>query len=205
MDNFNMPINNQQQPEKARKFFSVPKIIFAIFALIILVELIYTIRTLSLPLPTLSVLKNNTQKAVAKISLTASKSNFNVSDIIPVSVIIDSGSHQISGADLIVQYDPKVLEVTPADLIKGKIFDQYPLAAVDASKGIVSISGVSSPKSNFNGTGQFALINLKAKTKGKTSLTVNFKKGSTISSNLAEIATATNVLEQVDNLELNIQ
>ncbi len=119
--------------------------------------------------------------------------------------MIDTGSWTVSGADLIVKFDPKALEVTSKDLTKGTIFDDYPLIAVDADKGIISISGVASSNSGFKGSGQFALLNLKTKLVGKTVLTADFKKDSTAYTNLVEVKTAKNILEQVDNLEINIQ
>lgn len=194
----------QNNITKAKSFFS-PKIVFVILGVVVLVELIYAIRALTLPTSPLSTNNINAKKSVARISLTSPKTSFKIAERIPVSVILNSATHAIGGADLIVHYDPKILEATPAGIIKGKIFDEYPLIAVDASKGLISISGVSSLKNSFTGTGDFAIINLRGKVAGKTSLTVDFSKGSTTASNLVEVSTSQNILEQVDNLELNIQ
>lgn len=199
MDILNTKINN------------LPKIVFAVLGLIVLVELIFAFRTLVLPAPPLSPpaaktdIKPISQKTAAKISLNTSQTVFKVKEVIPVSVMIDTGGRGVNGVDLIVQYDPKMLEATPGGLIKGKIFDEYPLLSVDSNKGVISISGISNIRSNFTGKGQFALLNFKAKLPGKTPLVINFRKGSTTASNLVEASTAKNILDEVNNLDLRIQ
>lgn len=206
MNDLNAQINNQQ---KAKSFFSGPKIIFIILGVIIFGELIYVARTLTetegtSPLPATKT-SIPSQNSVGRISLIVSKSDFSVNETIPVLVEIDTGSNSVSGVDLIVHYDPKILEATPGGVVKGKIFNEYPFVSVDPSKGLISISGVSSLENSFNGKGEFALINLKARNSGKTSLLIDFKKGSTTNSNLVDAATSQNILEQVINLELNIK
>lgn len=194
--------------QKFKSFLTVPRIIFLVLGIIILVEVVYAVRVLTsrFPVPSLFLPTGNVvQKTIGKISLNVPKTSFNAAETIPVSVIIDTGSNTISGADLIVRFDPKILEATPEDLVRGKIFDGYPVMSVDAKKGLISISGINSLKNGFKGSGQFALINLKAKAQGKTTLTIDFKKGSTTDSNLVEVNSSKDVLESVDNLELNIQ
>ncbi|MBI2314536.1 hypothetical protein HYU93_00530 [Candidatus Daviesbacteria bacterium] len=206
MEDINVQIYNQ--PEKAKVKLPVVKIIFIILGIIILVELVYFAKNLtspaSSPIPFLPA-TNTVTKSEAKISLTASNLSFKVGEVVPVSVMIDTGSWTVSGVDLVVKFDPKALEVTSKDLTKGTLFDDYPLIAADADKGIISISGVSNSKNGFKGLGQFALLNLKANLVGKTVLTVDFKKDSTAYTNLVEMKTAKNILEKVDNLEINIQ
>lgn len=193
-----------------KKLFSGPKIIFTILGMIVLIEVIYAVRTLNTSTPAFTPAfpvaeVNNRKEIPGKISLSASKTSYKVAEIIPVSVVIDIGTKEISGADVIVSFDPNVLEVVPNGITKGKVFDEYPLLSQDAKKGKVSISGISTLKKVFSGTGQFATINFKAKNPGKISLVVNFQKGSTTESNLVEAATARNILETVTNLDLEVQ
>ncbi len=200
----NLPAQDNIIKPKLKSFFG-PKIVFVVLGIVILVELIYAVRALTVHVTPLPVRNISNQKPVAKISLMTAKTNLKVNDIVPVSVVLNSGQHSLGGVDLIVHYDPKILEVVPAEIIKGKIFDEYPLISVDKVKGLISISGVSSLKNSFTGTGDFATINLRTKLSGKTSLTVDFTKGSTTDSNLVDLSTSQDVLESVDNLELNIQ
>lgn len=211
MDNLNVEINNQKLRGKIKSFLTLPKIVFAVLGVIVLIELIFAFKTLTVltpPLPSPVVktdIQPTPQKSVAKISLNTAQTVFRIKEVVPVSVMIDTGGRGVNGVDLIVQYDTKRLEATSGGLIKGKIFDEYPLLSVDSSKGVISISGISNIRSNFTGKGQFALLNFKAKFSGKTSLIINFRKGSTTASNLVEASTAKNILDEVNNLDLEVQ
>lgn len=192
--------------DNLKTFFSGHKIVFAILGAILLIEIIYAVRFLTSPVTTPPPAgKAGTQSSVGKISLTSPKTNYKVMESIPVSVMIDTAGHIVDGVDLIVRFDPKILEATATGLIKGKILDEYPLVSLDAKQGLISISGISSLKTGFAGTGQFAALNLKARVPGVTSLTIDFKEGSTTDSNLVETSTSQDILQQIDNLELNIQ
>lgn len=203
--------NSNSQEQQPKKFPIPPKIIFIILGAVVLIEVIFTIKALIAPLPGSTPPANQAAAPSAvgakagKISLVASKPVFRVGETVPVSVIVDTGGSKLAGADVLVSFDPKMLEATAAGLIKKKMFDEYPLLSVDQEKGLVSISGIKSSKAGFAGTGQFALINFTAKTAGKASLAVGFKKGSTTQSNLIEANTAKNILEQVGNLAITIQ
>lgn len=191
---------------EVRKSFSGLKIVFAILGIVILAEVIYAVRVLTLPVPVSPLpSQTSTRETLAAISLNVPQSIVSIGSTVPVSVMIDTGNHRVSGVDLIVRFDPKILDATAEGLVKGKIFDEYPLASVNAKEGTISISGISSTKNSFKGTGQFAVINLKTKKTGRTSLTIEFKKGSTTDSNLVETDTSRNILDTVGNLELMIQ
>ena len=202
-----MKINNLQS---IKKLFSGPKIIFAILGIILLVEVVYAVRVLTAPAPSPStpppVSKNTVLLTGGKISLNMpSQTGIMRNQVVPVKVMVESGGHDLDGVDLIISFDPKILEASAGGIIKGSIFDEYPLQSVDSKKGLIAISGISSLKNSFKGTGQFATINLKAKAPGKTVLTVDFAKGSTSDSNLVETGSAKDILEAVDNLELTVR
>lgn len=208
--NPNLNTAENQAANSFKKFLS-PKIIFVILGIIFLVEVVYIARTLLLssssqPSPTPA--KTNVSQGVKKtgsISLTAGKETVVLSEALPVTVYIDTGGNKITGVDLIVKYDPKALEASSAGLITGQIFDEYPLKSVDSDKGLISISGLSSAKTSFLGSGQFARINFKPKVPGKTAVTVDFQKGSTTDSNMVEVTESKDILENITNLELSIQ
>lgn len=217
MDDLNVQINdqvavNQQAPNALRDFITGPKVIFVILGIILLGEVIYAVRILTLPSGFSPIPLTAAQSNVGKISLVAAKTSYSVNETIPVSVVVDTGGRSVNGVDLIVHYDPKVVEASPAGIVKGQIFDDYPAISINANQGLISISGIDNMNNSFNsnnltyGIGQFAIINLKAKTPGRVSLTVDFNgKGSTTDSNLVEITTAKDILEKVNNLELTIK
>lgn len=196
--------------DKLKNFLTVPRIIFVILGIVLLVEAVYAVRNLTssalIPIPP----PPPTNKAAVvstggKISLTAPQTLVKLGETVSVVVMIDTGSYTINGVDLIVRFDPKILEIPTTGLTKGKIMDEYPLISADAKTGLVSISGISNLKNGFTGKGQFALINFRAKASGKTSLIIDFVKNSTSNSNLVELNTSKNILDAVTNLELTIQ
>lgn len=212
MDNFSANVYNAPTPPPKRNFLGFkfgPKIIFIILGIVVLVEIVIAVRNLTSPAATpLSQTNTNVSQAVsgeAKISLVVSKNNFKAGDIVPVSVVIDTAGRLINGVDLIIQFDPKILDATDKDIIKGSLFDDYPMASVDSAKGLILISGISNAQKGIKVSGQFIAINLKAKAPGKTSLAIDFEKGTTTHSNLVEQSTLSNILEKVDDLEINIQ
>lgn len=208
MDSLNVQVNdqlNKQFSGKTKKFFTGPKIIFLILGLVLLIEVIYAVRVLTSNSPSPLPQKTTVQSA-GKISLNAPKVSYGVKEAVPVSVVIDTAGYVVEGVDLIVHFDPKILEASVSGLVKGTILEEYPAMSVDSAKGLISISGISSTQNGFTGKGQFATLNLRAKAPGKTSLTIDFKgKGQTADSNLVESATSKDILETVNNLEVNVQ
>lgn len=189
-----------------KKLFTGPKIIFAILGVIILVEIIYAVRVLSSSSPSVtSVQKANIETPLGKISLTTPKTTYKVNEDISVSVIVDTGGRLLDGVDLIAHFDPKILSATPGAIIRGQIFDEYPLMSVDSKKGLFSVSGINTLQNSYQGRAKFVVFNLKAKAPGKTSLTIDFQKGLTSDSNMVEAGTSKDILEVVNNLELNVQ
>lgn len=194
--------------QQIKSFFSLPKIIFLGLGLVLLVELIYAFRVLTLPVSskkTEPVAVVQPQKA-GMILLKAPKILYSVKDTIPVTINIDTNSRAIDGIDVIIKYDPKILEATAGSVIKGNLFDEYPVRTVDVAKGLIAVSGISSFQNGFKGLGKFAVIDFRAKAVGKTKVAIDFLgKGSTIDSNLVEVSTSKDILEQVENLELVVQ
>lgn len=203
MDDFDGQINDKLVKRK----LPLSKVLFAILAIILLAEVVYAVRVLTSPPPPPPQQRpvESKKEVGGKISLTAPKNSFAVNESVPVAVVIDTGTKRVDGMDVIVRFDPKTLEASTAGLVKGKIFDDYPEAAVDAKLGVVSISGISSLASSFQGTGQLALVNFKAKAKGKTSLVIEYQKGATTDSNMVETGTSKDILEGVGNLDLEIR
>lgn len=183
-----------------------PRNIFLGLAVVLLIEVVFAIKTLTGPTsPPAATPKQAVQSKVGEISLNVSKTSLQVAETVPVLVMVDTADHQLAGVDLIVRYDPKFLEVTSEDIVKGKIFDDYPAVSVDSDKGLITVSGIASLQNNFKGTGLFATLNLKAKAAGKASVTIDFQKGSTTDSNLVEASSSQDVLERVINLELLVK
>lgn len=199
--------NLPEQPKRVKRLFAHPKIIFVVLGLVILIEIIYAVKVLSSPVAPPP--PKTTQAAIVSsggsISLNSPKTSYKVKEVVAVTVDINTGGKRIGGADLIIRFDPKVLEATPAGLLAGPTFDEYPLKFVDAKNGLISISGISSSGNGFSGSSLFATLNFRAKAAGTTPLTVEYQKDSTTDSNLVEISSSKDILENVRNLQLTVQ
>lgn len=210
MDDLNVQYYSQPVKEgwlqKVKNFLSIKKIIFLVLGIVVLVEVIISAKSLIFPSVNLfSFIGGSNQKNIANITLTTSQPSYKVNDIVPVLVKINAGGYSLSGVDLIINFDPKMLDIKVENITKGKVFDEYPLIAADAAKGQITISAINSLKKSFVGSGQFVQFNLQAKAPGKTTLTIDHKKDSTADSNLMDMSSSKDVLETVNNLEIIIK
>jgi len=188
--------------EPPKRGFKLGKIIIIVFALIIAVELILGLKMLLAPI---SISKKAPLKPLSSaiISLTTTKTNFRVADSVPVGIKISTGGHTSLGTDVILTYDPKVLEASPTSFIKGDIYDDYP--AIDSGSGQLRISGVSSVgKPGFNGAGNFGTVNFKAKGAGSPIVSVKFIPQSSSDSNVYG-SDNMDILGKVGSVKINIQ
>lgn len=187
----------------------VPKLVFIFLGLVILVEIILGVKTLTTPVPEIRTSNASFQvlpPQPGRIELLVEKTQFKVGEQVPVKIKVASGDHYINGVDVIIKFDPKILdEAQRPSLSTSNLFDEYPLAKVDRKNGLVQISGITSlSKKGFKGTGELATVLLKAKAAGSAVVTVEFAPGITSDSNLIEIDSSTDILESVGNINLSI-
>lgn len=188
--------------QKKRFIFS-PKIVFIILGAVILVEIIYAIVTLRSPV---SLPPEPTLPMEAAIILSSPKDQYKVGENVAVLVQVDTGSRATDGVDLLLNFDPKVLEASTGAIAKGAIYPEYPQMKIDAKLGQIQISGISGLQGrSFTGKGTFAIINFKAKAAGDASLTVDFSPGKTDDSNVVEAISGNDILESVTDLTLTVQ
>lgn len=191
-------MDNQQ-----KRFTFNPKIVFIILGAVLLIEVLYAITVLSSPAP---AAPEPTQTRQVSISLSSPLSEFRVKDVVPVEVLLDTGSHDTEGTDLVLKFDPKILEATAGAVVKGDIYLEYPQVRIDNKEGSIQISGISGLQGkSFRGKGVFASINFRAKAKGVSALTVSFTAGKTDDSNVVEVLSGNDILESVTDLTLTVQ
>ncbi|MBI4036314.1 hypothetical protein HY386_00350 [Candidatus Daviesbacteria bacterium] len=200
---------NQNSPSERRGLlrYLTPKTIFIILGVVIFGELIWGIRIFLSPVPKTS--KQVLQPlSAAKIVLIADKQNIKVGDIVSVRVRVITGGRPTTGTDLVLRYDPKILEAaSDGSIVKGTIYDEYPLINVDNEAGVIRISGVESATGtdSFNGVADFATINFRAQTIGKSELVVDMIPGLTNESNVVESGSNADILQSVTNTTINVQ
>lgn len=138
----------------------------------------------------------------ATLSLSPASGTFNKGCNVTIKVELDTTGTNTDGTDVILTYDVGKFTVTPSSITNGTIYADYPGNSVDSSSGKISISGISSVSSPFNGKGTFATLNLKVNdsAQGATTLKFDFDpndKTKTTDSNVVERGTIADVLSSV--------
>lgn len=198
---------SQSSSGSVKKFLSEwilsVKVVYSLLALIILMEVYFGLKTLLSPLPSVERLAPIGQGVVV---LTTDQSSYLVGDQIPVTIKLSTGGYNSVGADLVLKFDPNLLEAVEGDFFeKGEIYQDYPGTSLDKKNGMIFISGiVLSGEEGFNGTGIFGRLKLVAKKSGVTLVKVEFQTDSTTDSNIIDTASAKDVLGQAIDVEINI-
>lgn len=180
---------------------------FIILGLILIVEIINGIRVLTSPIPSNEVSAVTTQPLMGgKIILTTDKPEYNIGDIVTVTARLVTGGHSTLGTDLILKYNPQVLELNGAEAISpGKTYADYPLIGFDPNLGLISVSGLAPANvGGFNGIGDFATIQFKATKSGPADFQVEYQPGSTIDTNIIDENTAQDIIDEVQNVNVKI-
>ncbi len=182
----------------------ISKAIFVVLAFIIVLEVGFGIKTLTQPINVIGAKIPGLSDP--QMVLVADKQAYKVGDNVGVIIRESSGGHSILGSDVSLNYDPAYLEATSsANFHKGNIFPNFPIVSIDNTAGTVRVSGISALKtSGFNGAGVFGGLVLTAKKEGNTSITVNFKAGSTMDTTIIDVNSSANILGSVNNLDIVI-
>lgn len=137
------------------------------------------------------------------LALSPAGGDFSVGAEVPVGIVIDSGGRSADGADVIINFDPKAIQVVGTAVTTAPVFQQYPVNSVDNTKGEVRLSGLTfDPKPLAGIMGSFRI---KAVKSGPAALSVRFEEGSTTESTIAEHGSAMNILGTVINASYNFK
>ncbi len=214
MDNQSLFINPNSNIPAPKKWWQTKKVLFVIVGLIVLAEVLWSLYSLSKSSPKLvqkTEVQNNQQpspapKTPATMSLLG-PSKVRLNEDFKVEVRLSVPETSADGVDLIIKYDPKLLDVVnlSSPMTVGTIYPAYPVNSVDQALGEIIVSGTSSLDSNgFTGQGILGSISFKAKKLGQTSISLVFDKNSTQESNIVETKSGHDILEMVENLELSV-
>lgn len=189
----------------------VKKIVFLVLIIAIVIEVVWALWTILKPTPSaITTPPAVTQESVSKetmITLLSSNAQPKVGEKIVVSLDI-TADKLTDGADLIINYDPKLLSVDLSSskfpVLPGTIYSDYPVNEVDDKLGVIKVSGISSKKGGVNPSGIFGTIVFSTKIAGQTKLSFDFTPGSTSDTNIVEAGSGSDVLQKVNNLQINI-
>lgn len=203
------PLPSQVQSSKNFKEFlnrNKVKLILGVLAIIVLVEIILGVRMLFSPVGEVRITPTQIKSlSPAEIVLVSSNKSYKTGEKVPVEVRVVTGGNLVDSTDVILHFDPAVLTASTSSIRTGKIYGDYPVAAVDSKEGLIKISGTNLNNSpGFSGIGSFASVDFIAKAFGNTAVSVEFEKGATADSNVVLSGSADDTLEKVYNLNINI-
>lgn len=149
-----------------------------------------------------TVLPPATKSQPTQIELQTDKTSVKVGEKFTVSIYMLSDK-STDGADLIINYDPKLL--LAEQVILGTLYNEYPKNTIDVKESKVTVSGISTETGGIKPNGLFGSIVFTAKAPGSSGISLEFTPGSTVDTNVIEQGTGEDVLEKVNNLEVQIE
>lgn len=163
--------------------------------------IIFGILMLFLPVPTISA------ASVPRFELSPANQRVNLNCSSRLQVLIDTGKRVSNAADIILKYDPAKIEILDADplqagiqIMPGKAYDVYVGNQVDETTGTIKLTAFNA---NLSERALFAEVPFKAKvSSGQTNVGFLFfghNYLNTKDSNIAEIGTSNDILQEVKN------
>lgn len=151
------------------------------------------------------------QQTGASLKLDPSSAVLNIGDSLQMKILLDTGGLETDGAEVFyLHYPQDILEVLDSDVAKsgvqisaGFLYPNTLSNNVLPVKGIIDFSQVSAGGQKFKGAGVLATVNLKAKKAGKAELYFDFKKSSTVDSNVVSLGADALAFVNVADLTIN--
>jgi hypothetical protein len=117
-----------------------------------------------------------------------------------VRVLLISRVNEVGGVDLILKYNPNLLEIVGNTIKPGTIFDYYRGRLVDNRRGVVRLSS----SGKFIGEGTFATFKIKGIENGKGKIEIVDSKTSVDSTVVWDKEEKTNILGNTYNLSFEV-
>lgn len=200
-------MNKQGDFLKPKKTLNLLKPIFIVFGVVIVLEILLGIKDLLTPVKVVPKKMETSALSAGSITLSTSKDSYKTGEVVPVLIKLSTGKHLTAGADLVLKYDPAKLEASASSFIKGKTtYDEFPAININPVLGQVRVSGVAAiERAGFNGSGDFGILQFRAKQAGPTEISLDFEPNLTNDSNMVEVGTNKDILEMVNSVKINIQ
>lgn len=197
------------------------KIVFAVLGLVILAEVIWAIFSLTRPFPApiQQDAQNSTPAGIVSETSTPTQAEASIRLTGPPSYVVGSvvkldirlsSSDATDGVDVILKYDPKILEIVPVDVAGkkaavqlGALYKEYPTNEFDEVRGLVFVSGLTAPNSKgFSGEEVLGSVSFKVLKNGASRVDVEFSPDSTKDSNVISTETGKDILIKAEGLNI---
>lgn len=121
----------------------------------------------------------------------------NLNETGTITLKIDTSMYEIPGLDVVLTYDPTIIEVQSVD---NGILENYLVKEINSDLGIITISAVTSPGNLFKGTGTITTLNVKYLKIDQTQMVISEDSEKT---NVPLVGGTSSPLE-LENLTINI-
>ena len=121
----------------------------------------------------------------------------------PVGIILNSGGREIDGVDIIINFDPKKVTVEGTTVTTTNSFEQYLVNKIDNVAGKIRLSALTftaKPVTGIVGTFRFRPV-----VRGAVNFNFEFTPGATTDTNVADHASAKDILGSVVNASFNFK
>jgi hypothetical protein len=115
-------------------------------------------------------------------------------------VFLVSKINEVGGVDLVLKYNPELIEIVGNTIKPGTIFDYYRDRLVDNRRGIIRLSS----SGKFKGEGTFATFIIKGKERGSGKIEIVSSKTSADSTVVWDTQEETNILGNIYNLSFEV-
>jgi hypothetical protein len=119
---------------------------------------------------------------------------------VEVRVFLVSKEREVGGVDLVLKYDPGLLEIVGNTIKPGLIFDYYRDRIVDKRRGLIRLSSLG----KFKGEGTFATFIIKGKERGSGKIEIINPQTSVDSTVVWDSEEKGNVLGNIYNLSFEV-
>lgn len=157
------------------------------------------------------------------LSLQTEKKEYDLNETIKINILIDSSNKKTAGVDIVLTYDPEILELQSKNPVKEKTgakkqtsqnpqdfidiefssFDIFPYIKTNTINGKIYFSALAKPLKDISGKGIIGSLTFKPQTTGNTQINFEFQKGSNNDSNIAYLGK--DILNQVYGIDITIK
>lgn len=206
--------NTTSSSKGAKPVGLVVRIVVGVLVLALLCFIVYQIysafQLFANPKSLQSIKSNIAASSTPTLSLVLKNSQLAVGNQVQIPISLNTAGKKIIGVDVVIKYDPQMLQATNSGTIRvfqpGKLFDEYPIATADPTRGQILVSGIASiGKNGFNGVGVLGTLSLTTLKAGQTTLKFDYLPNGTTDSNMIEQTTGDDILGGVEDLTLTIK
>ena len=117
-----------------------------------------------------------------------------------IEVILKTNQRQSGGVDLVLRYDPQMVEIVANTIQPGVVFDYYRDRLVDNRRGLIRLSA----KGSFQGQGSFANFEIRGLQSGQTQIEIVNSAQILDSTVVWDQNEAANILGRSDNTTVTV-